>query len=169
VSRKTKAEEPGTSHRGFIQISVPEEIYGDVVEFIAERLRAQRKRVTRKSAAGSTDSSREIWEESDLHALMDRANPKLRKALVAIARSPDLELHTKDLAEAAGLTKDPIGRVGRAWGGLMSRATVMATNNWNMTELPMYPHVWDGHQWRYKIEKEDAAVIRKWDDGHGSC
>jgi hypothetical protein len=165
MSPRTQGDERTIPERGFVQLSVPEEIYDEVIEFIVDRLRAQRRRASRTSRAVKAGSSGgaedEVWEDDDLRRLMEIANDRLRKALVAIARSPDFKLSTEDLAGAAEINP------GRAWGGLMSRANATLRSHFqHKTELPMYGW-WDGDQCLYQINEGDAAVISNWADEHG--
>ena len=162
MSSDQKADGIEAAAPRLVPLSVPEELYEDVIEFIAARLRAKRKGTTRSAPRARKDkvakSEHEIWKTKQLVDLLE-SNDNLRDALIAIARNG--EMRADELAEAAGV--EP----GRAWGGFMSRAVTRAKRAYGRRELPMYPDSWDDHQYIYKIHEADANVIREWATKHG--
>jgi hypothetical protein len=165
--------ETATSRPALVQLSVPEDLYEDVIEFIAERRRARRSRnpadlpaidasttVAPRSESTAEPSHEPPWDTESLRGLLDQANDKVVTALVAVARAQDRLLSTDDITSAAGL------QPGRAWGGFLSRAHASARHRWGRTLPLIYFDSPDGRN-RYTMKKSDARVIDQWADENG--
>jgi hypothetical protein len=165
--------ETATSRPALVQLSVPEDLYEDVIEFIADRRRLRRSRnpadlaamdalatIAPRSESAPEPSHEPAWDAESLRGLLDQANDKVVRALVAVARARDRLLSTDDITGAAGL------QPGRAWGGFLSRAHASARHRWGRTLPLIYVDSPDGRN-RYRMDESDARVIEQWADENG--
>jgi hypothetical protein len=161
------------------ELSVPEDLYEEVIDFIADRRRAQRLQgepgTTGPGAAddagapGAGDYDEEIegppWDPTSLAELLNQANPKLVRALVALARSRDHQLSTEKLIAAANEgQEDPETwlQAGRAWGGFLSRSQTSSRRRFGR-KLPMR-WVRFSSQNYYRMSPHEATSVREWAD-----
>jgi hypothetical protein len=164
-----------------LPLYVAEDLYEDVNEFIAARRKALQTESdsgpgvppTPATTAGPTsagedggkedDNAEAGWDAERLRALLNhpRTNQRLVRALVAVARSDGHQLRADDIARAAGLMP------GRSWGGFISRAQTSCKRRFGGRGLPIRGAGWDGIRNTYRLEPEDAVVIREWADEHG--
>jgi hypothetical protein len=176
---ETPAVQEGSARRPeLITLAVPEDLYEDVIDFIAERRRAERSKdaanggelateakpnaVDDPAASAikqSADGLNADWDKDSLRGLLEQANEKLVTALIAVARSPQWSMRTDEITQAAGL------KPGRSWGGFISRAQTSSRHRWGR-DLPLEWRDWDLGRNQYALRAEDAVVIQQWAEEH---